>query len=97
MLYPGGATDEYGVQAKALNQSFIGQDFGLIQGGHVLYGKIGAIKVYETHVMLTLAGVEAEDIRLQSEQELFFSHGQHENQVMIYLNEFSEYLRKKTL
>lgn len=93
MILPGGAIDEYAVKAMDLNQSFIGQDFGIHRGGYVLYGKIGAIKVYETQVVISLANVDAEDIQLPMEQEIIFSHGQHENQVMSHLSEFSDHLR----
>lgn len=95
MNYPGGAIGEYSVRAKELNQSFIGQDFGLHLHGYVLYGKIGAVRVYEHHVLLTLADVPGEDIHLLSEQELYFSPGQQEDQVEHYINEFRNYLRKK--
>lgn len=95
MNYPGGAIGEYSVRAKELNQSFIGQEFGLHLNGYVLYGRIGAVRVYERHVLLTLADVPGEDIHLLSDQEIYFSSAQKEDQVGHYLNEFRNYLRKK--
>lgn len=95
MIYPGGGIDQYAVKARELNESFIGAHFGITKGVEVIYGKIGAIRVFETHVLLTLAGVTADDIHLDVNQEVFFSQGQHQNQVETYLHEFSEYLRKK--
>lgn len=95
MNYPGTALGEYSVRAKELDQSFIGQDFALRLPGYVLYGKIGAVRAYEHHVLLTLADVAGEDIHLLSDQEIFFSHRGHDNQVEQYLNVFSNYLRRK--
>ena len=81
MIYPGGRIDQYAVPAKDLNESFIGAHFGLTKGAEVIYGKIGAIRIFETHVLLTLAGVTADDLHLEANQDVIFSHGQHQNPV----------------
>ena len=75
MIYPGGSIDQYAVPARDLNESFIGAHFGLTKGAEVIYGKIGAIRIFETHVLLTLAGVAADDLHLDANQEVIF-HGQ---------------------
>lgn len=80
MIYPGGSIDQYAVPARDLNESFIGAHFGLTKGAEVIYGKIGAVRIFETHVILTLAGVTADDLHLDANQEVIFSHGQHQNQ-----------------
>jgi hypothetical protein len=81
MIYPGGSIDQYAVPARDLNESFIGAHFGLTKGAEVIYGKIDAIRIFETHFLLTLAGVTADDLHLDANQEVIFSHGQHQNQV----------------
>lgn len=73
MIFAGGSIGEFAVKAGALNQTFVGKDFGVNRGASVLYGKVGAIQVYETTVILTLAGVDAEEIQLDPSQELFFT------------------------
>lgn len=92
MTYLGGGTDEYPIKARELNQSFIGADFGVNQAGATVYGKIGAVRIYETHVLVTLAGVAEPPIHLDLEQFLYFSRSQHEAQVVEYLDEFSKHL-----
>lgn len=74
MAHLGGGTDEYSLKARELNQSFIGSDFGVNHAGAIVYGKIGAVRIYETHVLVTLAGVAEPPIQLDLEQFLY-SHG----------------------
>lgn len=81
MNYPREAIGEYSIRVKDLNQTFVGKNFGLDLNGYVLFGKIGAIRVYERHVLLTLADVAGEDIHLLSEQEICFFQGQHERKL----------------
>lgn len=81
MNFPGGSIDHYAVPARDLNESFIGANFGLTKGAEVIFGKIGAVRIFETHVLLTLAGVTADDLRLDANQEVIFSHGHHHNQL----------------
>jgi len=92
MTYLGGGTDEYPLKARELNQSFIGADFGVNHAGATVYGKIGAVKIYQTHVLVSLAGVAEPAIQLDLEQPLYFSRSQHETQVVEYLDEFSKHL-----
>lgn len=72
MSYPRGAANEYCVRAMDLDYLCIGRVFALPMDGYVLYGKIGALRVFKHHVLLTLADVPGEDIHLRLDEEVFF-------------------------
>jgi hypothetical protein len=90
MIHAGGGRDEYPVKARELNQTHVDSNFGINYGGSVIYGKLGAARAYPTHVMISLANVSADEIRLELDQELFFTHHQHEKQVEQLLSTIGE-------
>lgn len=64
--------ETYCVAASDLDQTFVGRSFRLRVPGYDLYGRIGAIRIFVDHILLTLAEVPGDDIHLGCDEKLFF-------------------------
>lgn len=72
----GRASDEYPVEARDLNQSFIGMTVGYNGAGSTVYGRLAAVKLTETEVNVWLDGFIAGDVEhlvLEPHERLFFA------------------------
>ena len=55
----------------------------------MVYGSLGAVRLYPTHAELVIAGDPSNQIRAELTQDLFFSHHQIENQIVRSLEELN--------
>ena len=76
MHHAGRASDEYPVEARDLNQSFIGMTMGYNGPDFTVYGSLAAVKLSETAVHVWLEGFIAGDVEhlaLDPGERIFFA------------------------
>lgn len=74
--HAGRASDEYPVEAKDLNQSFIGMTVGYNAADATYYGRLAAVRLAETDVQVWLEGFSAGKVQqlvLEPNERLFFA------------------------
>lgn len=74
--HAGRASDEYPVEARDLNQSFIGMTVGYNGPTATYYGRLAAVRLADTDVQVWLDGFVAGDVQhlvLEPHERLFFA------------------------
>lgn len=97
-LRAGQSRDEYHVEARDMNQSFIGQQFGYNAPDRTVYGRLGGVEMSDQSVVIWVEGISdpaSARLELQPSDRVHFARTTGDWQLRETVQELFDYLRAR--